>query len=720
MVKSSKPKVPAFNTRDLDAYIRKEMERTKKTKEQILEETFHDGFVVFSETEGTVKVEGAQLFQASQPKDDTSECRRLREKFGPISDAVDYIKDMVLASGIDVFVKNPKDEKQKKLKDELVSWMGTVYQDAYKRTLKEILNVLVDDSLTSGFSAAEIVYGREKSVTFEEFAIPVTAPVMTKEGEKLVKQDVITYQMKEPVWSELSGIARLKICNNATQRLTLYRTPAWEANYWSLDETSLITNQTTPEQEIIAKSMGKYAKGQEAKKAAAYFHPWQIFALSLNGRSWDVKGTSVVLPALQIAQLLEKILDSVGEGIKRAGNKKFFIVCGTEKRPWSAVHIRNLLSQLKEASEKNWSTIPVPSGFDIKEAGGEVFEAQNVIDYFLRMIAGTMHVPPNVLGLEYRETPTVIPHHTYIRMREALKTAIETQLFRLHLWTKFGQSRVKQGGSADPQYIPEARIRSEGLFNDSDRLKMDVQVLNVGNPVRPEVKLEVERDISRIMGWDVFLPTQDEFKAEMDKLDKEMKAKLAESKPKEGDGVPPEIAKSQGPASPQTEERQQKRLTGGLNIRKTGGQKGVAKELGSTRVPAEEKAVQESVPESEQPHKLEITVKTEPQKLIVETKTPLDEHMKILADAQTKLADQQRLLAETQEKTRTDESAKEIEKIQKKIARTETEIKAREEEVKKFQTETEEIKKTGEEKRKLIKRINKDVEHEEREMEKTE
>ena len=49
------------------------------------------------------------------------------------------------------------------------------------------------------------------------------------------------------------------------------------------------------------------------------------------------------------------------------------MVCGTAKAPWGTPYIRNALKQFEEASRKNWATIPVPAGFDIKEMGGEVF-----------------------------------------------------------------------------------------------------------------------------------------------------------------------------------------------------------------------------------------------------------------------------------------------------------------------------------------------------------
>jgi hypothetical protein len=199
-----------------------------------------------------------------------------------------------------------------------------------------------------------------------------------------------------------------------------------------------------------------------------------------------------------------------------------------------------------------------------------------------------MHIPPSVLGCDFKEVvKSDVPHYTHRRIIEAFRTAIETQAFRLHIWTKFGAKKTKQGGSADPQYIPEARIKSEALLSEQAKLALDIQILNVANPVRPEVKLEVERDIATLMGWDILLPTQEEYKKELDKADAEMKKQLAE-KAKNGETPPtqetsPIGEKFQGPPKPQTEEQQQKRLEKGVNVQKVGSKKGQARNMGSTR-----------------------------------------------------------------------------------------------------------------------------------------
>lgn len=584
---------------EIGKFIQEEMKKTGKTKAVVLEETFKDGYVVVSEAGGgTFKVESAQLFKPEEAtKDDLAECRRLRERFGPISSCVDYIKDVILGGGYDIILSDFTDAHQKEVKKEIIRWMKDVYQDAYTIGFSQIIDILVDNAITDGFAASEVVYETEpkSNCFFNDYAKPITdgntaLSIDSESSGKIQKPEYTSYEIKIPQWSDLKGIARMKIFLDAPTRLRLYRQKSWEANYWVLDEPNVTGLQNSmytasqknlqqntamqmTEHDLVASTMGK--KKEKIVTPAAYLLPWQVFSLSLNRRNWLEKGPSMILPALKTAQLLEKIMNAVGEGIYRAGNKKYFIICGSPERPWGGIHVRNLLSELKDASEKNWSTIPVPSGFDLKEAGGTVFEAQNAINYFLRVIAGIMHVNPSVLGLDTREARNVteLPYFTHLRVKEGLQKQIETQLIRLHIWAKYGQKKSKQGGYDEPQFVPELRARSEDLLNPTDRLKLDIDILNAANPVRPELKLETERDIVKVRGWDVILPTQEEFKKEQEDLAKEMKAQLAE--------------KAQGPPQPPTEEKQLKRQMAGVSRKTTTGGKQALNPMGSTRTPAE-------------------------------------------------------------------------------------------------------------------------------------
>ena len=624
--RSPKRKPQYFTPKDLNQYVFEESEKTGKSKDEILEETFHDGYVVVSESaDGAFKVEGGQLFKPTGDKvDDLTECRRLRERFGPIAACVEYIKDVIMGSGFDIIIDDFHDERQRKIQGEMLEWMDTVYQDVYTVGLNSLLDILVDNALVDGFAAAEIVFTGAEGDLFNKYAKVVTSSMVSQESGKLAKSDYTSYEISDPNWEDMKGIARLKIFLDAPTRLRLYRRGrTWEADYWVLDQPNLagaqggMTSSTqknlqqgTPMQltsaDLVASTMpNASSKGTIMAKPSAYFLPWQIFSLSLNRRTWLEKGPSIILPAMKTAQLLEKIMNAVGEGIYRAGNKKYFIICGTKDRPWGAIHIRNLLSQIKDASEKNWSTIPVPAGFDLKEAGGQVFEAQNAINYFLRIIAGIMHVNPSVMGLDTREARNVseYPYFTHLRMKEQLKNQVRTQLIRLHIWAKYGQKISKQGGYVDPQWIPKLRAKTEDLLNPADRLKLDIDILNSANPVMPQTKLEVERDIIFTRGWEVDLPTQEAFMKDLnEKQDSQKKLQEAQTKAQledlknrnnpqlQNSKQPPNgvTAKTMGPPSPPSAEKQQKRLQNSTNKNGTSPKQ---PPRGTTRKPAE---IQES------------------------------------------------------------------------------------------------------------------------------
>lgn len=563
---------PMFPVSDFEKFMHDEMVKGK-TKEQVINEVFNgDGFLIFSESmeERIPKLENAQLFAPNKSSYDIQECRRLRETFGPISDCVDYIKNQILAGGFDVFIDDPTDKHKQEIKKTLLSFMKNVYQDQYTVTLKLLSDIMLDDAIVTGFSAAEMVY--QKTVAFEQYAKAEQVVINTKDSSgNSIKSASIQYKMELPKWSDLEGITRLKVLIDPHIKLKAYKNADWTVSYWTYGESAAITS-VTQERQMIAKSMGKSVPiGTNVN--GTYLHPWQVFALSINRQKpQDIMGRSLILPVMSIAKILEKIMAAVGEGIHRAGNKKYFIVCGTEKRPWSAIHIRNLLQQLKEAGDKGWSTIPVPAGFDIKEAGGQVFEAQNVIDYFLRVISSTMHVPAKVVGVETKDIAEQT-NDDLLRYKEAFKTAIETQLFKLAIWTKFGDEQSKQGGSKEPTYLPEIRFRTEELLSEASRLKDCLAILNVANPVRPEVKLEVERDICKIKGYDVLLPSQEEYKKDMEKAEAEMKARL-EKKSTIDESTEKQLQtgsteKFQGPPKPQTEQQQEKRLQAGVNVKKS-------------------------------------------------------------------------------------------------------------------------------------------------------
>lgn len=705
------PKPKSFND-----WLSEEAERTGKDPAKIVEETFKDGWLTFAveESTGKIALDASQMFKAQEVPQSTDTWKRLREEFAPVSVCVDYIRDTLLGSGLKVIIKD-QDTFSKDLKEYVEAFLAEVYQDDWKIGIEQLLAILIDDAIVYGAGAAEICYSSstDKPILFDDYV--ENFQTIKIKGPNNKDREVVIYNTKEPDWKTMKGISRLKIINDGHKRLKLYRDPqSWLPRYWTLDEA--IPTEIYDEKGMRLGTLGKNKSYQQP--SAVRLLPWQIFWLPLNQRNFGEKGNSMIAPVASLALLLEKIMKAVGEGIHRAGNKKYFIVCGTEKRQWSEPYIRNMIQELKEAAEKNWSTIPVPSGFDVKEIGGTIFEASDVVEYFLKIIAHGMRVPAKVVGLPSNK---IDANYNYERMRNEVINAIKRQLVIRHIWCEYGKSKSKQGGKGESTIeCPEIRFKTEGLLNEVDRLKMYVQILNVANPISPTVKLEVEKSICDIMGWDENqLPSQEELKKQMEELDKALKEKLAKDGEKKPE-IPNPLGKEQGQPKPQDEEMLKKRQEAGVNIRKSDSKKGKSRNLGGTRIPSEEK-VNESVPEEQveetektQKVQVDINVKTESQKITVETKTPLDESMKALAESQKKLADEQEALAKIQKSTTVEESAKEMERIQGEIIKTQADIKAKEAEIEHIKTETEETKKTHEKKRKLMERIEEDINTEEK------
>ena len=233
-----------------------------------------------------------------------------------------------------------------------------------------------------------------------------------------------------------------------------------------------------------------------------------------------------------------------------------------------------------------------------------------------------MHVNPSVMGLDTREARNIseYPYFTHLRMKEQLKNQVRTQLIRLHIWATYGEKLSKQGGFTDPQWIPQLRAKTEDLLNPADRLNLDIAILNAANPVMPQTKLEVERDIILTRGWEVDLPTQEDFMKEQNDQktnqkkqdDADTKFKLENSKaqledlknrnkpdaqttalPQNGDN-PTNTPKTMGPPSAPNAAKQQKKLQ---NMTNKSGKSPKQPPQGNTKKPAE---VQESLTDENQ------------------------------------------------------------------------------------------------------------------------
>lgn len=543
---------------DIETRIIQESVASGKTEQEVLDEMFGDGWLtVMIEESGTAHIDASQLYVKSQAiKNVAAECERLRNTFAPIATCIDYAKKQILGGGIEAIIDNPKDKHQMDVKEHIVKFINDVHQDRYTRGLYTLMAIMVDLALTTGVSAAEICFDLEGLDFWKYAEIDEEAKqqIMIAQKRKNKAVEYILIKTMEPIWKDLKGIVRLKIANNASKRFKLYRDPkTWEAKYWSVGEPITKKDEILTSQGIRI-SLKTF---KPEKPNVVYMHPWQVFWLNLNRKNYSEKSESIITEVLSSALLLERILKAVGEGIYRAGNKKYFIICGTEKRRWSDRYIRNMLQQLKEASQKNWSTIPAPAGFDIKDMGGEVFEAENVVTYFKKIVARGMKVPAIVLGVEVRDEP----HYSFEIMREQLRMAIKHQLFETHLWCEFGEkTRSKQGGkSSNPIYVPNPRLKSETLLSFPERIELLFKGFNVANPFNPLIKLKAESEYCRLMGWDdVVLPTQKELKEALEEAEEEEKA-LKEKKEKiKG----PAGEKNQGKPEPQTTERQKKRLEG--------------------------------------------------------------------------------------------------------------------------------------------------------------
>lgn len=575
---SKKPEEPLM--RSFDEYLKAEMKRTGLTAGQVIEETFGCGFVRYTEeTKGQTPISAWTGVSIPTEKDKRlAEFRKLRKEFAPVSQCVDYLKTVILGSGLDVQIADPKNETQKEIKEVTENFIEQVRQDIYMKGLFRLTDVLVDEALQVGSAAAEIVY--EANPTFDEYKEnqnPRMEEISVIEKNKSVKKEILLIDPSEPQWNDeviekgkdkgeirkgLGGIVRLKIIRDAINRLILYRNPkTWEAMYWTLDE---VTPQTLEEQ----------VRGKKRRKTQVIrYLPWQMFWLTLNLRNWDINGESVIGPVYSIAKALQRILESVTEGIYRAGNKKYFIITGTEKRPWSSPYIRDVMSQIKEMGEKSWTTVPVPAGFDIKDIGGEVFEAQDIINILLTLIAHGMNCPKEVVGLASRgsgERQLTNSHIEIERMGTNFKNAVEDQLFARNVWCHYGKIKMKQSGrSFETVFVPQLKVGTQGLMSPIGRLEVCIKLMNLANPLDPRGKYRAEREIYNIMGWDdVPLPTMEEIEAELEK-----EAKMAEKLGK----------KRQGKPEPQTRERQLKRQEGMFGQKQT--QRGQAKTRGSTRKP---------------------------------------------------------------------------------------------------------------------------------------
>lgn len=557
-------------------YIEEEAKRRGVKPTDVIEDLLSEGFAIvsFEETTGKAQLEFSSWkwtgkeSVSEKPEDRPKllqEYRDLRENFAPVSAGVNFHKKFATGGGFRVQIEDPRDDSQLEAQDLINLLNRTIYQDYYTQGLDKLLNILVDESLTVGASAAEIVY--ENEFEFNDFVTETIEIPNPDAPEEPATKYIITRMPKASEWKKFGGIKKLKILNNGVERLVPHRHPlTFEILYWTLDEQ--VEKKDTP------------LADKKKKKEPQKFLPWQIFWLAWNTRGAELIGKSIIKPVVWIARLVKEIQIALAKGYRRWANKKYFFVCGSEKRPWGKAHQREFMTALAHMIKKNWSGIPVPQGFDVKDIGGEVFDSRNLLDYLTGQICAGMTYPRDFLEqgrTRASDKAWLAWQVTYGEAQLQIRRAIEQQLWRIHLWCKIGQTRriPKQGVSRrkqkkEPIFVPKVEWRSESKWHMTERLNMDVQILNVANPVGPQLKLAVERDIAKTMGWgDVILPTFTELEKELKALEQKMLAEQAKA-----------------PTKPPT--KQEKRLVGGVSVGKapTGMEKKPPPPAGGTRQPS--------------------------------------------------------------------------------------------------------------------------------------
>lgn len=527
--------------------------------------------------------------------------RRLREEFPPVSAGIDYIRAFTSGSGINIKIENPTNNHQREAKKIIEEFKRNVFMDDTTIGLETIIDIMTDDALTEGVAAAEIVYSGwiEEGFKFEDWITPTGE---SKEGKPLY----MPKDMTDDDWKKLGGIIQLKIIPSAYTRLKPYRDiNSWRVLYYTLDE----------------------GIEKEDKKAIKLL-PWQVFWLSPNRRNQRMKGVSVIKPVASSALLLERLFNDIGLSIDRWADKKFFFILGDTKsgRSWAPPAVRNFMKDVEKMSAENKSGIPVPAGFDIKTIGGEVYDGGDFIDKLISFICGALKYPRSFFeqgGIQLDDKIWLTWHLSYGRQQAQLKKNIENQLFAKQIYCILGTKiRIpKQGVSTDKQeyadtYIPELEWSSEGRWDRENKLNMLKAWLNAANPITPVLKIEIEEDAARTLGYSdvVFDSVREQTSLQMqinmiekkiDLLKSNMELELLEKTYKAKDfldliptltfgrpEVPEEpisVIKPKIPLTPEKEleRRLMKRQEGGVSIKKipVGKVGEELKEVGSTRIP---------------------------------------------------------------------------------------------------------------------------------------
>lgn len=497
---------------NFDKFVEEASKKTGKTPLEISSEILNEGYSIieFDETTGKASLVYESIGSSKAivvpeatkySEGDLKSFRDLRENFPPVSAGIEWHRDFTAGGGHTVQIDDPKDEHKQEMKKAVEEMERTVYQDVMTVGMDNITDIMVDIMFTEGLAAAEMLYGKE--VAFDDYVEDYESVEM-KVINKDNKEVSITTQvpvLKDPDWKELGGVTRLKVLDDAYSRLKVYRHPiSGEILFLTLDEKA-------PEGVFPY-----WTSGKEYRQKVVKFHPWEIFWLSTNRRGPNLKGISLIQAVFAIAKMIQDIQTAVGKGFKRWANRKYFFILGSERRPWNKETQKRFLVSMKQMIQHDYVGFPVPFGFDVKSIGGEdtIFEGKNFLDYLTGLICAGMQYPREFLEVgrtQAGDKAWIAWRVRYGRNQLQVRRAIEQQIWRRHLWCKFGLTyRIsKKGVKIEDQelrniYIPKLEWRSEGKWLQQEEIKMLISLLNVANPVNPILKVGVEKKMAETLG----------------------------------------------------------------------------------------------------------------------------------------------------------------------------------------------------------------------------
>lgn len=596
---------------DFQKFIETQKKKTGIPEEELINEVLstHVSMVEFDETTGKASLvfdawKGVVVGEATKVSQATlNDFRDLRENFAPVSAGIEWHRDFTSGGGFLVQIDDPTDKNQIAMREEINLFNRNVFQDQYVKGLDNILDIDIDIALTDGCAAAEIVY--QKEVTFEDYVDEIEEVVLD-DGKKV--KVIKPKEMTSELWKELGGITRLKIIEDTYSRLVPYRHPkSGEILYWTLDEKGSNVNQGLTYEDIVNQEKKK-------NKPVIKFYPWEILWLSWNQRGTNLKGMSMIQPVYKIAKMVQEIQTSVGKGFNRWANKKYFFVCGSERRQWNKIYRTEFLKAMEKMIKNNWVGIPVPAEFEIKEIGGEqsVFDGKNILDHLIGMIAAGMQYPREFLEVgrtQASDKAWLAWTVRYGRSQLQIRRAIEHQLWERHLWCKFGMTKKKsvKGVSKEEQedipiYVPKLQWKAEGQWLKDAKIKLLTGLLNVANPIDYPLKMPVQKEMGATIGigeidWtdiEELFDVQNKIKIANAKMEQmKAEAKLGEMEKMTEEELIKLVTPAPTTPQPQTQEeklqeQKQKRSEGGVSrtTKETGTQtkKGQAKEMGGTRL----------------------------------------------------------------------------------------------------------------------------------------